>query len=151
MYIQLQEINFTIVLYFGKNRRKESKNTMKKLLIIILTAFLVQVGYAQTDSIDYFGQTASGDSAVKFAPGLISKDNRYEGSMTFSPDGRECLLPIFDGSYWQWADIYYSKYDGGWSDFKKAEFMETSKYLDIQPIFSPDGKTIYYSSLRPPV
>jgi Tol biopolymer transport system component len=123
---------------------------MKKLLTVTaIILFFAEICYAQTDTIDYFGQTTPGDSAVKFAPGFISKDDRYEGSLTFSPNGKECLLPIFDGSNWQWADIYYSIYDGEWSNFEKAEFMETSKYLDIQPIFSPDGQTLYYSSLRP--
>jgi len=37
---------------------------MNKLLFFIVISFLVHVSYAQTDSIDYFGQIAPGDSAV---------------------------------------------------------------------------------------
>ena len=51
---------------------------MKKILFVIMTAFLVQVGNAQIDSIDYFGQTPPGDSAVIFAPGMISLQDRNE-------------------------------------------------------------------------
>lgn len=101
------------------------------------------------DTIDYFGQIPPADSAEKFAPGIISKDNRYESNLVFSPDGKECLLQIFDGAQWSWADIYYSKYDSTWSNFERAEFIETSKYLELNPIFSPSGNTLYYSSLFP--
>jgi hypothetical protein len=61
---------------------------MKKLLLIIAIAFLIQMGNAQTKSIDYFGQTPPGDEAVIFAPGIISLPNCLEVKIAFSPDGK---------------------------------------------------------------
>jgi hypothetical protein len=51
--------------------------TLSLLGIVTLTAI------AQVDSIDYFGQTPLGDSAVIFAPGIISLPNRSECALSF--------------------------------------------------------------------
>ena len=51
---------------------------MKKILFIIVTPFLFQISNAQTNNIDYFGLKPPGDSAIVFAPGIISLGNRFE-------------------------------------------------------------------------
>jgi len=126
---------------------------MKKdyiLFVLAIIFFGSNYSLAQNDSIDYFGQTPPGDSAVIFAPGIISQDNRSEGNISFSPEGNRCMYHVIDRISWQWGDIYYSEYENNnWNIPVRADFIETSDYFDIQPSFSPDGKTLYYSSLNP--
>jgi Tol biopolymer transport system component len=100
--------------------------------------------------IDYFGQTSPGDSAVLFAPGIISLADRFENAITFTPDGKECCFEIVDAINWKWGTILYAKYENNsWSEFKAASFLDSTKYFDILPIFSPDGHILLFSSARP--
>ncbi len=98
----------------------------------------------------YFGQAPPGDTAVLFAPGIVSIPNRFQSTITFSPDGKECCFSIKDAVYWSWATILYAKYENNeWSDFTPATFTDTTNYFDIAPFFSPDGQKFLFSSARP--
>ncbi len=91
--------------------------------------------------IDYFGQTPPRDSAVLFASGIVSLTNRFENAITFSPDGKQCCFAIVDAVNWKWGTILYAKYENNkWNDFKAAPFIDSTKYFDILPFFSPDGQ-----------
>jgi hypothetical protein len=101
-------------------------------------------------TIDYFGQTPPGDSAVLFAPGVVSLPDRFENAITFSPDGKECCFETYDAVNWTWGTILYARYDNNqWSDFKPAVFLDSTTYFDILPMFSPDGQKFLFSSARP--
>ena len=86
----------------------------KKLFLITATVFFIQISNAQTDSTGYFGQTPPGESAVVFAPGLISNRDVY--TIAFSPEGNElCLV-------WP-PNLYYSKLIGStWTKIDTAYF-----------------------------
>ena len=113
---------------------------MKKILFVIMKAFLVQFGNAQIDSIDYFGQTPPGDSAVIFAPGIISLPDRKERKIAFSPDGKECY---FHASGTNNSGIYYTKYENNsWIEQKEASF--SIGHRASLPFFSADGNKLYF-------
>lgn len=95
-----------------------------------------------TDLIgDYLGQTPPGDSAIVFAPGIISTDTTIEhGYPCFSPDGNEV--------YWQSnlrhkdkeTDVSLNRMrciDGKWT------IAEPSPYGGM-PSFSSDGNKLFF-------
>lgn len=114
-------------------------------LLFALAASLVAAQPATSflDSPEaYFGQERPGDSPVVFAPGLVSLADRSELSISFSPDGKQCVIAT--GS-WPEAYAYASEFkDGAWTELRKAWFSE--KAYVYEPSFSPDGKRVYYSS-----
>ena len=115
---------------------------MKKLLFIIVTILLVQGTNAQTDSL-YFGQTTPGDSAVVFAPGIVSLTNREDFKIVFSPNGDECFFETYTSG----ADnsiIYYTKrINGQWTEPQAAPFtINPNSSLDF---ISADGNKLYFS------
>jgi ankyrin repeat protein len=90
---------------------------------------------------EYLGQPKPGPKAVPFAPGIISGQRSYHGSVVFSPDGDEIFWSVEipeEGS----NSIFTSKLvDGTWS---KPEFFSKG---DV-PILSPDGKKMYFVTLK---
>jgi hypothetical protein len=119
---------------------------------IILILFLVIPLSAQTIPLDslYLGQVPPDDSAVIFAPNIVSLPNQFENAITFSPDGKECYFEMSDDVFWKWGSIMYARYENNkWSDFKEVPFIESRKYFDILPFYSPDGQKFLFSSARP--
>jgi ankyrin repeat protein len=93
----------------------------------------------------WLGQREPGDSAVRFALGIVS-DHDFDSEHSpaaFSPDGLE--------AYWTKkfrGPILFSRLeDGRWTAPRPAPFM--SEYGDGEPIFSPDGRRLYFLSMRP--
>jgi hypothetical protein len=116
---------------------------MKKLLQITATVLFTQIVNAQTDSL-YFGQTPPGDTAVMFAPGIISLPNRGEYSIAFSPDGKECYYDAYDSVS---GGIFFTKYiNNAWTEQKEAPFSVALNHTAQIPFFSADGKRLYFNS-----
>jgi len=69
---------------------------VKTCVLAILLSISIYAGFAQTippDSL-YLGQKPPGDSAVVFAPGIVSVPGRNVPCISFSPDGKSAeLLP----------------------------------------------------------
>lgn len=84
-----------------------------------------------------------------FAPDVISAEEE-EYRITFSPDGTTAYFARGDGFFPQTrtATILESHLIGGeWSEPKVAAF--SGEFPDIDPWISPDGDSIYFSSIRP--
>lgn len=93
----------------------------------------------------WMGQPEPANSPERFAPGIVSGhsfDSEHSPA-AFSPDGTEV--------YWTSAfrgPISYSRLeDGRWTAPSTAPFV--SKYGEGEPIFSPDGRRLYFLSMRP--
>jgi hypothetical protein len=122
------------------------KHILHLSLILSLVIILSFVSYSQTipeDSL-YFGQTPPGETAVMFAPGIISRTDRLEAKVTFSPDGNECyfevvgLVPVVN------YKIYYTKrVNNTWTEKVEASFSINRNVRG--PYFSADGKRLYFS------
>jgi hypothetical protein len=84
-----------------------------------------------------------------FAEGVIStEDDEVNGS--FNPDGTEYYFSKVAQftTFPRLAVICVSRYASGkWSEPQVVSF--SGKSLDLTPRFSPDGKTMYFSSSRP--
>ena len=84
-----------------------------------------------------------------FAPGVISSD-QFEWRITFSPDGRTAFFGRSEGFFplTRQATIMMSRYERGkWTEPEVAPF--SGEYPDLDPFISPDGRTLYFSSIRP--
>ncbi|CAM2007006.1 TolB family protein [Acanthopleuribacter pedis] len=77
-------------------------------------------------------------------PGTISRGfNEREPS--FSPDGRELMFWLLLGNH---TVILTSKREGqGWREPETAPF--SGRHADFEPVFSPDGSSVYFVSNRP--
>jgi hypothetical protein len=84
-----------------------------------------------------------------FAPGVISMPgNNWESRLTLSPDRSLALWAVGNGFAGEQLVVLMSRATRrGWSTPVLAPFSGT--YDDVDTIFSPDGKTVYFSSRRP--
>jgi Tol biopolymer transport system component len=100
------------------------------------------------------GTTSPDESAAelaieRLAPGVISTDDE-EYRISIAPDGTTALFARGDGFFPQTRDatIYESQLEGGaWAEPSVASF--SGEFPDIDPWFSPDGESVYFSSIRP--
>ena len=83
-----------------------------------------------------------------FAPGVISRPGNWEWRLSLSPDRSLALWTT--GDFFAGGDLVAltSNYrNGQWSEPVIAPF--SGEYKDLDAAFSPDGKTVYFSSNRP--
>src|SRR5882724_10685510 len=94
----------------------------------------------------YLGQEPPGTTAKLFAKGIVSSDSLEHSAPAFSPDGKLVL----------WTVIYRFKpafllemksINGEWTKPAPPSFASPDAD-DFYPSFSPDGKTLYFSSRR---
>jgi len=93
--------------------------------------------------------TVGADSAEIFSAGVISDANE-QWRITFTLDGKTAYFAESVGffPFTRKATIYVSEYaDGKWSTPVVAPFSGT--HSDIDPFISPDGRRLYFSSIRP--
>ena len=92
----------------------------------------------------YFGVAVS-ETPTLLAPELLATPlTEYNG--TFSPDGTQFFYTT--GTYGNSMITMTSmRDDGTWSEPEEAPFSD--KYIEYDPLLSPDGKWLYFSSERP--
>jgi len=95
-------------------------------------------------SINTYAQ-AGGKPAV-FEAGKIS-DASPNRDMAISPDGNELFYTIQFTKGLYSVIMHSVKKNGSWSEPEVASF--SGIHSDLEPSFSPDGKTLYFSSSRP--
>ncbi|HZF67728.1 MAG TPA: hypothetical protein VEZ47_06810 [Gemmatirosa sp.] len=86
---------------------------------------------------------------VIFAPGVIS-DGREQWRITFTPNGKVAYFAASDRFFpvTRQATIYVTRRTrDGWSPPEVAPF--SGRYSDIDPFVTPDGRRLYFSSIRP--
>lgn len=116
-----------------------------------LAALLVRKGASQAPPQfpvikgDYLGQPEPGDTPQLFAPGIVSGygyDSEHSPAV-FSPD----LQEVYWTKKFQGPILFMEQKNGVWTAPKSAPFC--SEYGDGEPIFSPDGKKLFFLSSRP--
>ena len=86
--------------------------------------------------------------AQLFEPGLISDAGVF--GLTLSPDGNTALWVKSNGKRDTLIILQSDKINGRWTKPVAASFSsKDAKWKDIDPIFSPDGKTVLFQSNRP--
>jgi hypothetical protein len=96
---------------------------------------------------EYLGQTPPGDTPQAFALGIVSTDDLEHSAPAFSPDGNEVFWyvnrrPGPENKEWSHYGMTMRRIGGKWTA------PEASPYGGI-PVFSPDGKRLYFDSSQP--
>lgn len=125
---------------------------MKKVLILLLlTLFCFAVSGQENvkarKSLPYLGQKPPGMTPELFAPDIIAT-GYYERDITISPEGNEIFYGLITDRH---VTILYTRIsDGKWTEPEIAPFARNSNFFFLEPCFSPDGRTIYFLSTKPP-
>lgn len=95
----------------------------------------------------YLGQKTPGLIPEVFAPGIITTDGGEFGG-TFSPGGSEYYFTRSGGEKrLKTNTILVTKLEKGqWTEPDVAGF--SGKYFDFEPFITPDGKRLYFGSMR---
>ncbi len=126
------------------------KNKQLKLSVILLLGFALTGLPAQhaqkiTDlKGDYLGQPLPGDTPVVFARGIVSDNYQQHGVPTFSPDGNEVFWQtnrLDNEKEWIVSTMTMHRVGDRWTA------PEISPY-GSGPVFSPDGKRLYFGSKK---
>lgn len=95
----------------------------------------------------YFGQNKPGKTPEPFATGIISSLNSLQSAPVFSPDGRAVYWSVFFGPPFKLVILFMKMENGRWTVPQIAPFSDD--FYNFNPIFSPDGKRLYFISNRP--
>lgn len=94
----------------------------------------------------YFAQTPPSLLPEIFAPGIVSIDGRFEGTVSFSKDFNEMYFAADNKD--QETSIYFSmRNDDSWTPIKRVNFTKGKKKEEMHPFVSPDGKRIYFTAM----
>lgn len=96
----------------------------------------------------YFGQTPPGSHPEVFAPGIVST-GAHEFACSFTPDGKEFYFTRM-ASPRDPTLIMVSRMVGDtWTEPEPATFNDPSARMSFEPMVTPDGRRLYFSSDRP--
>ena len=99
-----------------------------------------------TDSAGLFlDQPFPGDTAVLFAPGLVSVEGRYEYGVSFSPDGQELLFTAQDPAGPSGL-VQFQVQDSKWVGPQAVSLSGGQKAEEIEAFFTPSGRSIYFAA-----
>lgn len=96
----------------------------------------------------YLGQPLPGDTAVLFAPGVVST-GMFTRDMAISPDGKEIYFCVAIGNYTYSTILFTRESEAGWTEPGIVPFSGGPGITDFEPAFSPDGSKLYFLSTRP--
>ncbi len=120
-----------------------------KHIYLLLMLCMNCVAKEQTVKGPFFGVQATAEPQL-LAPSLLAS-SMIEFNGTFSPDGTEFFYTVDVPGKIRHAEgiIAHTQMaaDGSWSQPVVAAF--SGEYSEYDPIFSPDGKRLYFSSRRP--
>jgi len=95
----------------------------------------------------YFGQPPPGGEPQVLAPGFVSKPDRMERTIAFSPDGTEAFFAVTTPDFR--PTLLHTRLEGeGWTVPEVASFAREGN--NTEPAFSADGNRLYFASNRPP-
>lgn len=123
---------------------------MKKYFLVIIISFLLPELYSQefitNHTGDYLGQTPPKDSAIIFAPGIISVSNRCEYAFSISPDHDEYFYNAeeTEDTTRPYGLLHIKRVGDKWLKPQKAN-LNRQELWEQEAFFSPDGNDIYYS------
>ncbi len=112
-----------------------------RLMIPVLLATIAGDGAARAPD------GARGAGPVWLAPGVVTTAVTTRDA-AFRPDGRELCFTMAAPGYAQ-AVICVSRRDGDrWTEPEAAPFSGDARWVDLEPAFAPDGRSLYFTSTR---
>jgi len=127
----------------------KSKAIMVGFLILIVSVFCCNVHDDDYSILKgpYLGQNPPGMTPEIFAPGIITTYYHEHSSPAFSPDGKEVFWSVFFNFYGPQVIVWMNFENGLWKVPEVAPF--SGQYTDGNPVFTRDGKKLYFESHRP--
>ena len=123
---------------------------MKKYFLTITIAFLV-LGLSSQEFIsnhtgDYLGQTPPKDSAIIFAPEIISVTNRGEYAFAISPNHDEYFYNtgMSEDTTQPYGLLQLKRIGDKWLKPQKANLNQKG-FWEQEAFYSPDGNNIFYA------
>ena len=100
----------------------------------------------------YLGRPRPGLKPEEFAPGIVSHRYRPHSTVAVSPDGEEIFWnPMIEsrGGGYSYGYLMSTRIENGcWTYPRKVAFSEKD-FRDDHPVFSADGRRLYFISRRP--
>ncbi len=96
----------------------------------------------------YLGQKPPGMAPEIFAPGIVSSAEYEHGAPAFSHDGKELYWSVVDEKELRQEIRFMKAEREHWSKPAKVSFAD-ARFVDGNPVFSPDGRKLYFTSNRP--
>jgi len=100
---------------------------------------------AASGMADYFGAKAPGETPEIFAPGIVSRTDRFEARLAFSRDLRECYLTETDATFSRPKLLMARREKNGWTSFAPAAFAAKFK-TSQEPFISSDNQSLYFTA-----
>jgi Tol biopolymer transport system component len=105
---------------------------------------------------DYLGLSPPGLEPEVFSPNHISKRDRGEFRVSFSPDAEQIYYSISPSPVLGSVNLYGIEYtireDDEWGGLEKVIFEGSDQGVDfLEPFVSPDGQALYFTTNLPPV
>lgn len=123
---------------------------------MVMMGFLFSSGFITTSCTNgpwdpgkvsgFLGQDPPGREPEVFAPGVIS-NGFHEHHLTISPDGDEVFYVVSSSDHEVYVILHIFRERGVWRGPTIAPF--SGRYVDMGPSFSPDGRTLLFTSRRP--
>ncbi|WIV98363.1 TolB family protein [Kinneretia aquatilis] len=123
----------------------ETRHGLRKLAGLTLMALLSAVCQAETSTMAERLQQAASDGL--YEPGLISDGGVF--CLTLSPAEDRALWVRSGGGRSSLAIMEAKRRDGRWLAPFPASFSMDPRWKDIDPMFSPDGRSLIFQSNRP--
>ncbi len=117
-------------------------------IVILISAFVWSVAQNEKFPVlkgEYLGQKPPGIKPEVFAPGIVST-TQGEFNAAFSPDGKEFYFSVNEPSGRETMKFMTRK-DNQWTPPQAVPFV--SPQNDCDPLFSFDGRRLYFISTRP--
>lgn len=94
---------------------------------------------------DYFGAKPPGETPEIFAPGVVSRADRFEARLAFSRDFQECYLTETDATFSRPKLLMARRDKNGWTSFAPASFAAKFKTCH-EPFISSDNQSLYFTA-----
>ncbi len=95
----------------------------------------------------YLGEEPPGLTPIMFGQYLAAPEHHKHSAPAFSPDGQEMFFSVYFNYEYPQNILYTKQVNGVWADPEVAFF--SGVYQEGGPVFSPDGKRVYFYSKRP--
>lgn len=104
----------------------------------------VEKAAVKTDA-DYFGVQPPREHAEVFAPGVVSRPERFEARIAFSPDNQQCYLTETDATFSHPKLLVAHRTAQGWSNFAAVPFAAKFKFCH-EPFVSGDNQRVFFTA-----
>lgn len=127
-----------------------ARRTAMATAVIAVTALALATGAAAQDGPrgPYLGQTPPGLTPQVFAPGFVSTEG-HEFACSFTPDGREFYFTRRESPQSPAVIMVSRMVNGTWTRPERASFNDPSARMSFEPMVTPDGRRLYFSSDAP--